>query len=122
MRGPVHETEAPYLFGIAKKVPEGFVMPLSEWTRMAIASGVAVIAISYLAIDAVVDVNAGGIEKRIEVAQASITNAVANHYQRALAVQAWARGSDQKHRSAADQTCVQGHAHGPQSVDVDRGV
>lgn len=61
---------------------------------MAIASGVAVTAISYLAIDATVGVNPGGIARRIEVAQATLIGAAASQYQRAFAVQASAGGSD----------------------------
>jgi len=68
-------------------------MPLSEWTRMAIASAVAVIAISFLAIDAGV-VNTGAIVKRVETARASVVDAVVRQHQVAFAVQAWARGND----------------------------
>ncbi|WP_354220299.1 hypothetical protein [Bradyrhizobium sp. F1.4.3] len=75
-----------------------------------------------MAIDATVDVNAGGIAKRLEVAQASIANAAASQHQLAFAVQAWVRGSDQTHRSTADRPCVQGHGHGLQPVGIDRGV
>lgn len=97
-------------------------MPLSEWTRMAIASGVAVTAISYLAIDAVVDVNADAIAKRIEVAQASISNAVANQYRQTFAVQTSMRGSEQQHRPSLDRLCSQGQEHGSQPARIDRGV
>ncbi|MBR1132541.1 hypothetical protein JQ592_29960 [Bradyrhizobium iriomotense] len=71
-------------------------MPPSEWTRMAIASAVAVLAISFLAIDATVDVNSGGIAKRIETARASIADAAISQHQLAFAVQAWSRGNHQK--------------------------
>jgi len=67
----------------------------TEWTRMAIAPAVAVIAMCFLAIDAGV-VNSGAITKRIEMAQASIANMAASQHQLAFAVQAWARGSHQK--------------------------
>jgi len=60
---------------------------------MAIASGVAVTAISFLAVDAVVDVSPSGIARRIEVAQASIVGAASSQYQRVFAVHAWAAGS-----------------------------
>lgn len=75
-------------------------MPLSEWTRMAIASAVAIVAISFLAIDAGVDVNAGAIAKRIahqaETAQASVVEAAMGQRQLAFAVQAWARRGHHK--------------------------
>lgn len=71
-------------------------MPLSEWTRMAIASAVAVIAISFLAIDAGVDVNTGAIVKRVETARASIMDAVARQHELAFVVQAWSRGNHDK--------------------------
>jgi len=74
-------------------------MPPSEWTRMAIASAVAVIAISFLAIDAGVDVNTGAIARRVETARASVTDAVARQQVLAFAVQAWSRGVHQKPRS-----------------------
>ncbi|WP_246820756.1 hypothetical protein [Bradyrhizobium iriomotense] len=63
---------------------------------MAIASAVAVLAISFLAIDATVDVNSGGIAKRIETARASIADAAISQHQLAFAVQAWSRGNHQK--------------------------
>lgn len=70
-------------------------MPLSDWTRMAIASAVAVVAISFLAIDAGV-VNSAVITKPIETAGASIADAAVSHHQLAFAVQAWARRGHQK--------------------------
>ncbi|MET4721957.1 hypothetical protein ABIF63_006063 [Bradyrhizobium japonicum] len=66
----------------------------TEWTRMAIASAVAVIAMSYLAIDAGV-VNSSVITRRIETARASIADAAAGQHQLAFAVRAWARPSRQ---------------------------
>ena len=56
-------------------------MPLSDWTRMAIASAVAVIAISFLAIDAGIDVNTGAIAKRVATARASIMDAVVRQHE-----------------------------------------
>ncbi|RXT34631.1 hypothetical protein B5V03_38560 [Bradyrhizobium betae] len=67
----------------------------AEWTRMAIASAVAILAMSYLAIDAGV-VNTSVVTKRIEVAKASIADAAASQHQLAFAVQAWSRRSQQK--------------------------
>ncbi|WP_314959612.1 hypothetical protein [Bradyrhizobium cosmicum] len=67
----------------------------TEWTRMAIASAVAVIAISYLAIDAGL-VNTSVVAKRIETAQASIVGAAMGQHHLAFAVQAWARRDNQK--------------------------
>jgi hypothetical protein len=69
----------------------------TEWTRMAIATAVAIVAMSYLAIDAGV-VNTSVITKRIEVAQASIANVAASQHQLAFAVQAWARLGHEKPR------------------------
>ncbi|MBR0818085.1 hypothetical protein JQ627_09115 [Bradyrhizobium liaoningense] len=73
-------------------------MPATELTRMAIASAVAVIAISFLAIDAGV-VNTSVVTRRIETARASIADAAASQHQLAFAVQAWARPSRQKAHS-----------------------
>lgn len=67
----------------------------TEWTRMAIASAVAVIAMSYLAINAGV-VNSSVITRRIETARASIADAAASQHQFAFAIQAWARPSREK--------------------------
>lgn len=50
-------------------------MPRPELTRMGIAFAVALVAISYLAIDAgLVGVNPGAIKQRIETARASIVH------------------------------------------------
>jgi hypothetical protein len=56
---------------------------------------VAVIAISFLAIDAGV-VNTGAIAKRVETARASVVDAVVRQHQVASAVKAWARGNHDK--------------------------
>ena len=71
-------------------------MQRSEWTRMAIAAAIAVAAMSFLAIDAGVDVRSGDIAKRIEMAQASIVNVAMSQHELASAVQAWARRGHQK--------------------------
>src|SRR2546421_6088298 len=94
-------------------------MPPSDWTRIGIASAVAVIAISFLAVDASVDVNSAGIAKRLEATLASITHVAAGEHQLAFGVQAWPRESDVIRRSAADEACVQAR---PQPVSVVRGV
>ena len=77
-------------------------MPRAELTRMGIACAVAIVAISFLALDAVVDVNSNAITKRIEMAQASIADAAMSQHQLASAVQAWARRGHQKQPSAIE--------------------
>jgi len=77
-------------------------MPRAELTRMGIAGAVAIAAISFLALDAVVDVNSSAITKRIEMAQASIADAAMSQHQLASAVQAWARRGHQTQRSAIE--------------------
>ena len=77
-------------------------MPRAELTRMGIACAVAIVAISFLALDAVVDVNSSAITKRIEMAQASIADAAMSQHQLASAVQAWARRGHQKQPSAIE--------------------
>ncbi|EJN15450.1 hypothetical protein PMI42_00980 [Bradyrhizobium sp. YR681] len=62
---------------------------------MAIASAVAIVAMSYLAIDAGL-VNTSVVTKRIEVAQASIANVAASQHELAFAVQAWTHRAHQK--------------------------
>ncbi|MEH2485207.1 hypothetical protein [Bradyrhizobium sp. AZCC 2230] len=77
-------------------------MPRAELKRMWIAGAVAIIAISFLALDAIVDVNSSVITKRIEMAQASIADAAMSQHQLASAVQAWARRGHQKQPSAVE--------------------
>lgn len=77
-------------------------MPQSEWTRMAIASAVAIVAMSYLAIDAGV-VTTNVVKKPIEMAQASIVGAAMGHHHLAFAVQEWARGG---HERPAVEQCL----------------
>ena len=96
---------------------------------MAITSGVAATAIAFLAIDAAVDVSPSGIAKRLEVVQASLTDAAIGHHHLAFAVQtwargslAWARGSDQRTGPATYELCIERHENRPQPVGVDRGV
>ncbi|MDN3273674.1 hypothetical protein QWJ07_05420 [Frankia sp. RB7] len=62
----------------------------------------AIVAMSLLALDAVVDVNSSAITKRIEMAQASIADAAISQHQFASAVQAWARRGHQKQSSAIE--------------------
>jgi RNA polymerase subunit RPABC4/transcription elongation factor Spt4 len=69
---------------------------------MGIACAVAIVAISFLALDAIVDVNSSAIAKRIEMAQASIADAAMSQHQLAFAVQAWARRNHQKQPSAIE--------------------
>jgi hypothetical protein len=69
---------------------------------MGIACAVAIAAISFLALDAVVDVNSSAITKRIEMARASIADAAMSQHQLASAVQAWARRDHQKQPSAIE--------------------
>lgn len=81
---------------------QGLSMPRAELTRMGIAGAVAIVAISFLALDAVVDVNSNEITKRIEMAQASIADAAMSQHQLASAVQAWAHRGHQKQPSAIE--------------------
>ncbi|UWU89263.1 hypothetical protein [Bradyrhizobium sp. CB1015] len=70
-------------------------MQQSELTRMAIASAVAVVAISYLAVDAGV-VNTNAITKPIKLAQASILGAATGQGQPAFTLQGWTRRDREK--------------------------
>ncbi|WP_426406933.1 hypothetical protein [Bradyrhizobium ganzhouense] len=69
---------------------------------MGIACAVAIVAISFLALDAIVDVNSSAIAKRIEMAQASIADAALSQHRIAYAVQAWARRGHQKQPPAIE--------------------
>ncbi|PJG56460.1 hypothetical protein CVM73_02520 [Bradyrhizobium forestalis] len=70
-------------------------MQQSELTRMAIASAVAIVAISYLAVDAGV-VNTNVVTRPVKVAQASIIGAAMGQHHLAFAVQDWARRGHEK--------------------------
>lgn len=63
---------------------------------MAIAAAIAAAAMSFLAIDAGIDVRSSDIAKRIEMAQASIVNVAMSQHELASAVQAWVRRDHQK--------------------------
>ncbi|MGW1422589.1 hypothetical protein [Bradyrhizobium manausense] len=69
---------------------------------MGIAFAVAIAAMSFLALDAIVDVNSSVIAKRIETAQASIVDVAKSHHQLAWAVQAWTHRGHQKEPSAIE--------------------
>ncbi len=62
---------------------------------MAIASAVAIIAMSYLAIDAGV-VNTNVVTRPVKVAQASVIGAAMGQHHLAFAVQDWARRGHEK--------------------------
>ncbi|MDD1529064.1 hypothetical protein C7U92_15665 [Bradyrhizobium sp. WBOS7] len=70
-------------------------MQQSELTRMAIASAVAIAAMSYLAVDAGL-VNTNVVTKPIKVAQASIFGTGMGHHHLAFAVQEWSRRGHEK--------------------------
>nr|AWM07452.1 hypothetical protein CIT39_13970 [Bradyrhizobium symbiodeficiens]QDF37964.1 hypothetical protein FJN17_10465 [Bradyrhizobium symbiodeficiens] len=77
----------------------------AEWTRMAIASAVAIVAMSYLAIDAGV-VNTSVVTRPIKVAQASIIGAAMGEHQLSFAVQEWARPSRDNDEKPALEHCL----------------
>lgn len=70
-----------------------------EWKAIAIAVTVACVSMALLAVDAALDLNVGGLTKRLESAQASFVDTV-GQYQLALAVPAWARS-----KAPAEQQC-----------------
>ena len=71
----------------------------SEWKAIAVAATIACVSMSILAVDAVVDLNPGGLAKRLESAQASFVDTM-GQYQLAFAVPTWARG-----KAPAEQQC-----------------
>ncbi|MDA9436351.1 hypothetical protein [Bradyrhizobium sp. CCBAU 51627] len=60
-----------------------------EWKAIAVAATIACVSMSLLAIDAVVDLNFGGMTKRLERAQASFVDTLEQH-QLAFTVPTWA--------------------------------
>ena len=70
-----------------------------EWKAIAVAVTIAFVSICLLAVDTVVDLNVGGLTKRLESAQASFVDTM-GQYQLAFAVPTWARG-----RAPAEQQC-----------------
>ncbi|MDA9523549.1 hypothetical protein XI06_25560 [Bradyrhizobium sp. CCBAU 11434] len=73
-----------------------------EWKAIAIAGTVACVSMSLLAIDATLDLNVGGLTKRLQSAQASLVDTM-GQYQLAFAVPTWARG-----KPPADLSCPRG--------------
>lgn len=73
-------------------------MKSSEWKGIAVASAVAFLSVSLLAADALLDLNANALVKRLESAQASFVDTMA-HHQLAFAVRSGARGN------APEQQC-----------------
>lgn len=65
---------------------------------MAVASAIAFLSVSLLAADALLDLNASGLVKRLESAQASFLDTM-GHHQLAFSVRSWARGN------APEQQC-----------------
>jgi hypothetical protein len=71
----------------------------SEWKAIAIAGAVACVSMSLLAIDAALDLNVGGLTKRLESAQASFVDTM-GQYQLAFAVPKWVSG-----KAPSEQRC-----------------
>lgn len=67
-------------------------MHSADWKRIVVAGSVALLSISVLALDAVVDLNPGSLAKRVATTQASIADAMS---QPRLTFAAWARGRGQ---------------------------
>lgn len=65
-------------------------MKSPEWKGIAVASAIAFLSVSLLAADALLDLNANALVKRLESAQASFADTMA-HHQLAFAVRPWAR-------------------------------
>lgn len=70
-----------------------------EWKAIAIAGAVACVSMSLLAVDAALDLNVGGLTKRLESAQASFVDTM-GQYQLAFVVPTWARG-----KAPSEQRC-----------------
>lgn len=66
-------------------------MQSPEWKGMAIAAAIALLSVSLLAADAVLDLNVSGLVKRLASAQASVVDAMGQH-QLTVAVRTWAHG------------------------------
>lgn len=73
-------------------------MKSPEWKGIAVASAIAFLSVSLLAADALLDLNANALVKRLESAQASFVDTIA-HHQLAFAVRPLARGK------APEQQC-----------------
>lgn len=73
-------------------------MKSPEWKGIAVASAVAFLSVSLLAADALLDLNANALVKRLESAQSSFVDTMA-HHQLAFAVRPWTRGK------APEQPC-----------------
>jgi hypothetical protein len=70
-----------------------------EWRAIAVAATVACVSMSVLALDAALDLDVGGLTKRLQSAQASFVDTM-GQYQLAFAVPTWARS-----KGPAEQEC-----------------
>ncbi|WP_298883504.1 hypothetical protein [uncultured Bradyrhizobium sp.] len=75
-----------------------------EWKAIAIAGSVACLAMSLLAVDAAVDLDVGGLTKRLQSAEASFVDTM-GQYQLAFAVPTWARSKADAERQCAPDGC-----------------
>lgn len=71
---------------------------------MAVAAAIAVLSVSLLAADAVLDLSASGLAKRLESTQASIVDAMGPR-QLAFAVRTWARGKPLPEQQCPRSAC-----------------
>lgn len=71
---------------------------------MAVAMAIAVLSVSLLAADAVLDLSASGLAKRLESAQASIVDAIGPR-QVAFAVRTWAGGKPLPEQQCLRSAC-----------------
>ena len=76
----------------------------SEWKRIAVAATIALLSVSLLAVDAVLDLNISGLARRLESAQASFVDTMGQH-QLAAAVPTWARGKARAEQECQESRC-----------------
>ncbi|MBR0688618.1 hypothetical protein JQ594_22020 [Bradyrhizobium manausense] len=79
-------------------------MKSPEWRGIIVASAIAFLSVSLLAADALLDLNAGAVLKRLESAQASLVDTM-GHHQLAFAVRSWARGNAPPEQPCQHSAC-----------------
>jgi hypothetical protein len=75
-----------------------------EWKRITVAATIALLSIALLAVDAVLDLNLGGVAQRLESAQASFVDTMGQH-QLAFAVPTWVRGKARAEQECPESRC-----------------
>lgn len=79
-------------------------MQSPEWKGIAVAATVALLSVSLLAADAILDLSPSALAKRLESMEASVVDAMGQH-QLAFAVRTWSRGKTPPEQQCPRSSC-----------------